>query len=210
MKRKSDSAAMGIAILGGFALLSFALAPSSDEAEHTEAPPAGLSDHERDVLALARMLVSETSDSRARVVVGWITVNAARTWRVSVFRLLTGKSGQFGPQKFFYPDGTKEIRYASTAKQPTEAALKLARGLLDGTIRPPAHVENTKPSAYVELAPASKKLGPDGKPLQPEYTPEKILAKQEKYGGIVGRLNNWFLYAKGATPISSVDQATAV
>lgn len=210
MTRTGDSGFGALLILGGLGLLGWALSTEPPVAERTEPPPSGLSEHEIDVLALARMLASETGDTRAQVVIGWITVNAARTWRMAVYRLLTGKSGQFGPQKFFYPDGRKEVRYASTAKPATAETLTLARGLLDGTIMPPSSVRSTRPSAYVELGKASKKLGPDGKPLQPEYTPEKILAKQQSYGGIVGRLNNWFLYAKGAQPITSVDDATAV
>jgi len=210
MKPAADRIARGWVVLGGLGLLVFALAPHSDDAEPTELPPSGLDPQERDALALARMLASETDDAQARVVVGWITVHAARTWRLSLYRLLTGKSGQFGPQKFFFPDGSKEIRYASTAKRPTPETLRIARGLLDGSIQPPELVERTQPSAYVEMGKASKKLGPDGKPLQPEYTPEKILAKQSSYGGIVGRLHNWFLYAKGAEPISSIDEAQRV
>ncbi|MFO0580523.1 MAG: hypothetical protein U1A78_41660 [Polyangia bacterium] len=175
-----------------------------------EAPPAGLSGEEREVLALARMLASETSDERARIAVGWITVHAARSWGRSLFRLLTGKSGQFGPQKFFYADGNSEIRYASTARAATPETTRIARGLLDGTLKPPELIERTRPTAYVELGKASSKLGPDGKPLQPEYTADKILAKQQSYGGIVGRLNDWFFYAKGAPPISSIDQAARV
>lgn len=208
--KSENSAATGWIVLGGLGLLALALHPSEDDAERIEAPPADMPAHEKDVLALARMLASETEDAKARVIIGWITVNAARTWRMSVYRLLTGKSGQFGPQKYFYPDGKKEVRYASTAKRPTEDTYRIARGLLDGSITPPGQVERTNPSAYVELAPASKKLGPDGKPLQPEYTPEKILAKQQTYGGIVGRINNWFLYARGAQPIDSVEHATVV
>jgi len=210
MKRSADKTATGLIVLGGLGLLAFALRPQESEHDQNEAPPDDMSAHEKDVLALARMLASETDNAKARVVIGWITLNAARTWRMSVYRLLTGKSGKFGPQKYFYPDGKKEVRYASTSKQPTAETYRIARGLLDGSITPPGQVERTKPSAYVELAPASKKLGPDGKPLQPEYTPEKILAKQQTYGGIVGRLNNWFLYAKGAQPIDSVEHATVV
>ena len=175
-----------------------------------EPPPAGISPPELEVLALARMLASETSDERARIAVGWITVHAARSWGRTLFRLLTGKSGQFGAQKFFYPDGTHEVRYASTARAPTPETTRLARGLLDGTIKPPPVLERAKPTAYVELGKASTKLGPDGKPLQPAYTADKILAKQSSYGGIVGRLNNWFFYAKGAPSISSIEQAPLV
>jgi len=210
MTRSGDSGLEALFILGGLGLLGWALFPSEPAGEHTEPPPEGLSEHERNVLALARMLASETEDAKARVVIGWITVNAAHTWRMSLYRLLTGKSGQFGPQKYFYADGKKEVRYASTAKRPTPETMRIARGLLDGTLTPPGPVRSSRPSAYVELGKASKKLGPDGKPLQPEYTPERILAKQQSYGGIVGRLNNWFLYAKGAQPITSVDDATAV
>lgn len=210
MTRSSEGTTTGLVMLGGLGLLALALLPTAGDTEHIESPPEGLTDQARDVLALARMLASETSDIRARVVIGWITVNAAHTWHMSVYRLLTGRSGQFGPQKYFYPDGKKEIRYASTAKRPTAETLRLARGLLDGSITPPGLIKSSKPSAYVELGKASKKLGPDGKPLQPEYTAEKILAKQQTYGGIVGRLNNWFLYAKGAQPIDSVEHATVV
>jgi len=208
MRRRADNA--GVVILGGLGMLAFALTTSRHKAALPESPPEGLSDGERDALALARMLVSETDDARARVILGWITLNAARTWRLSVFRLLTGKSGQFGPQKHFFSDGSKEIRYASTAKRPTAEALRIARGLLDGSIRPPEHIERAQPSAFVEMIKVSKQLGADGKPLQPAYTADKILAKQQSYGGIVGRLNNWFLYAKGAKPIASIDQATPV
>ncbi len=210
MKAKEDRPLGGLVLLGGLGLLAFAPAPASHDSEHTESPPDGLSEQERDVLALARMLASETSDEKARVVIGWITLSAARTWRMSVYRLLTGKSGQFGPQKFFFSDGSKEIRYASTAKRATPETLRIARGLLDGSIQPPERVERTHPTAYVELSKASKKLGPDGKPLQPEYTAEKILGKQQSYGGIVGRIHNWFLYAKGAPHIDSIDEASQV
>lgn len=208
--RTGGSGVGALLILGGLGMLGWALSTEEPVADRSEPSPRGLSDSELDALALARMLASETSDTRAQVVIGWITVNAARTWRMSVYRLLTGKSGQFGPQKFFYSDGRKEVRYASTAKPATAETLRLARGLLDGSIVPPSSVRSTRPSAYVELSKASKKLGPDGKPLQPEYTPEKILAKQQTYGGIVGRINNWFLYAKGAQPIDSVERAVMV
>lgn len=210
MKAKAGRPVGGLVLLGGLGLLAFALAPSSHESEHTEPPPDGLSEQERDVLALGRMLASETEDAQARVVIGWITLSAAHTWRLSVYRLLTGKSGQFGPQKFFFSDGSKEIRYASTAKRATPETLRIARGLLNGSIQPPEHVQRTHPTAYVELSKASKKLGPDGKPLQPEYTAEKILGKQQSYGGIVGRLHNWFLYAKGAPHIESINEAPQV
>ncbi len=164
----------------------------------------------REVEALARMLASESSNPKAQIIVRWITVHAARTWRMSVFRLLTGKSGQYGHQKHFLPDGTKEIRYASTVRKPTDAALRLARGILDGNEKPPEIIERTRPTSFVEMGKASKLIGPDGKPLQPETTPERILKLQSRYGGIVARLGSWFLYAKNAPQIATIEQATPI
>lgn len=171
-------------------------------------PPERATDEETH--ALARMLESETKDPRARVVIGWITLHAARAWRKSLVRLLTGRSGKYGHQKYFYPDGRVEIRYASTVKEPGPEALRLARDLLAGRVRPPRLVEQTKPTAYVELTRASKKRGPDGKPLQPAYNAARILKKQRKYGGIVARVNNWFLYAQNAKPIADISEAIAL
>lgn len=164
----------------------------------------------REAEALARMLASESSNPKAQIIVGWITVQAARTWRMSVFRLLTGKSGQYGHQKHFLPDGSREIRYASTVRKPTDATLRLARGLLDGSVRPPEIIERTHPTSFVEMGKASKLVGPDGKPLQPETTPERILKLQSRYGGIVARLGSWFLYAKNAPPLTTIDQAAPI
>lgn len=160
--------------------------------------------------ALARMLESETKDPRARIVIGWITIHAARAWRKTLVRLLTGRSGKYGHQKYFYPDGRVEIRYASTVNEPGPETLRLARELLAGRVRPPRRVEETQPTAYVEMARASKKRGPDGKPLQPAYDAARILNKQRKYGGIVARVNNWFLYAQNAKPIADIHEAIAL
>lgn len=216
MKSKESDIGLGIGVLAGLGLLYLALrgeASSNSEVSPSgtgDKPSAGQSDYERDVEALARMLASETSDAKAQEIIGWITLNAARTWRVSVFRLLTGKSGVYGPQKYFGPDRKMEIRYASTAHRPTADTLRRARGLFDGSVKPPEHIARTKPTSYVEILKASKQLGQDGKPLQPETTAQRILSLQQRYGGIVGRVNNWFLYAKGAEPITSVEKATVV
>lgn len=176
----------------------------------TPPPPVETDPAAREVEALARMLASESSNPKAQIIVGWITVQAARTWRMSVFRLLTGKSGQYGHQKHFLPDGSKEIRYASTVRKPTDAALRLARGILDGNEKPPEIIERTRPTSFVEMGKASKLVGPDGKPLQPETTPERILKLQRRYGGIVARLGSWFLYAKNAPQIATIEQATPI
>ena len=43
----------------------------------------------REVEALARMLASESSNPKAQIIVGWITVQAARTW-VNIYKLVSG------------------------------------------------------------------------------------------------------------------------
>ncbi len=42
----------------------------------------------------------------------------------------------------------------------------------------------------------------------PETTPEPILERQSRYGGIASRLGSWLLYAKNAPQIATIDQAT--
>lgn len=42
--------------------------------------------------------------------------------------------------------------------------LRIARGLLDGSIQPPERLPS-KPTAYVAMGKDGKKFGPDGKPL---------------------------------------------
>ncbi len=79
--------------------------------------------------------------------------------------------------------------------------MQIARGLIEDTLRPPASLERARPTAYVEMAKASKQLGPDGKPLQPDTNADRILALQQRFGGIVGQAGNWYLYAKGAPAI---------
>lgn len=97
-----------------------------------------------------------------------------------------------------------------TVRKPTDAALRMARGLLDGNTKPPEIIERTRPTSFAEIGKASKLVGPDGKPLQPETTPERILKLQSRYGGIVARLGSWFLYAKNAPQLTSIDQATPI
>ena len=211
-QKASPSLLFAAGIVLASALLVRRTSPDRDEGKRRvrpkRAPQAPVD--EQDAYALARMLESETTDERARIVIGWITVQTARAWHLSLFRLLTGRSGQYGHQKYFYPDGRVEIRYASTEKEPGPEARRLAKALLAGRVRPPPLVEQTRPTAYVEMTRASKKRGPDGKPLQPAYSPARILSKQRSYGGIVARINDWFLYAKHAKPIADIREAIAL
>ncbi len=63
---------------------------------------------------------------------------------------------------------------------------------------------------FAELGKTSKLVGPNGKPLQAETTPERILKLQSRSGAIVARLGSWFLYAKNAPQIATNDQATPI
>jgi len=82
------------------------------------------------------MLASESSNPQALIIGGWLTIQAARAWSVSGFRLLTVKAGQYGHEKRCLLNCSKEIRSASTVRKPTDAALRLARSLLDGNVKP--------------------------------------------------------------------------
>jgi hypothetical protein len=206
--RKQEEAS-GLFLVAGAVLASaLLLRRCSDDRKPAvrRAPPRSRA-ADAEVYALARMLESESDDPKVRPLIGWITVHAARSWKKTLVRLLTGRSGQFGHQKYFYPDGRKEVRYASTAKEASPDARRLARALLEDRIRPPALLERTRPTAYVQMGRASRKKGPDGKPLQPAYDAARILKKQEKYGGIIGRVKDWFLYAQKAKPISDINDA---
>ena len=143
---------------------------------------------QREIEALARMLLSEDPRRRVQIVIGWTAVMAASRWGLSVFRLLTGKSGKYGPQKHL-----GEVRYAATTRAATPAALRLAEQLLSGEVQPSQQIRDHGPGAWVEEG----VLG---------YTPLRILQRQlhqtgpkkglPDFGGIWGRLEGtkWYLY----------------
>jgi hypothetical protein len=87
-------------------------------------PPVECDPSARHVEAVARMLASESSKPDAQIITGWITVQANRTWFLSVFRLLTGKSRQYGHPKHFLPVGSQELH---GAKQKTTETSKTTK-----------------------------------------------------------------------------------
>ena len=143
---------------------------------------------QREIEALARMLVSEDPRPRIQLVIGWTTMMQASRWGLSVHRLLTGKIGKYGPQVL-----GGEVRYAATTKPATPAALRLAEQILSGEVLPSQQIQDHGPGSWVEA-------GIQG------YTAQKILSRQlhqkgskkglPDFGGIWGRLEGtkWYLY----------------
>lgn len=100
-----------------------------------------------DEYALARMLSSEEGNkgNLEKAAVGAVALNYARRKGRSISALLLrannpAHSGWFGTQRDIdtnSPDFNHSDRYASTALDPYEGDLLIARGLLDGTIPDP-------------------------------------------------------------------------
>ena len=86
----------------------------------------------------------------------------------SVWALLTGGHG-YGPQKIFV-GGKAVIRFASTDKPATDTTMLLAAALLSGSVEPPRSFQKAAPTSFVERSKASRRVGADGRPLQPETT----------------------------------------
>ena len=93
--------------------------------------------------ALARMLSSEEgrSSTRIKIAIGWCLVNEAAHQYKTVDRVLlrannADHAGMFGTQKDIdqsSPNFGKSDRYASTALDPYQGDIDVARGILDGT-----------------------------------------------------------------------------
>jgi len=176
-------------------------AHKDDAAPPVPEPPAILPD---DLVALARCLCSEDNDPAIQIAIGWIVIQTARRRRVSVFELLTAGHG-YGPQKVFV-DGKAIIRFASTEKPATDTAMLLAAALLSGTVEPPKRFQQAAPTSFVERSKASKRIGADGHPLQPETTTQRIVALQSDFGGLVGRIGRWYFYRNRAASVPATDE----
>ncbi len=94
--------------------------------------------------ALARMLASETREEKAKIVIGWITIQVAKRRKVSIYKLLTG-GGSYGRQ---VRDGRSY--YASTYQSPSEKDLVLAEKLLSGELTVNDKIKSHIPGAWVE------------------------------------------------------------
>lgn len=126
--------AAAVALVGGI----LALAIWSErrlEAAELELPlaAAGAGPDPRDVTALARVIASEAGGEPriVQIAVGWAVRNEAGRRGVSVSRLVTGSSGEYGSQN----DGGHT--YVSSARLPTPEQQDLAAAILAGAIDDP-------------------------------------------------------------------------
>lgn len=220
---KDDLIPLGLLAVG--LGIVFWAATTEDKRESNRAPeptprrpaPAPPGDDPRalardDETALARMLASETGDPNARVVVGWIALQFARRRKVSLFKLLTADSGEYGPQKL-----AGVIRYAATTKSPTAETRKLAQELLAGELQPSEAIRAHGLSPWVEWLPArlssdeKKGLGPEAQQVllaqREDQNAVNVLKFQKplpgnkgNFGGIWGRIagTRWFLFDRRA------------
>ena len=133
------------------------------------------------------MLVSETRDPGARVVLGWIALQVARRRGVSIFQLLTQGQG-YGPQ-----NRGGVAFYASTRQAATPDARDLAWKLLSGQVQPSEAIRAHQVGAFVE----------QGQGL----SDDQILALQKRWNeGIYGRIQGtrWFLFSRDTPAVASL------
>lgn len=133
------------------------------------------------------MLVSETRNPSARVVLGWIALQVARRRGVSIFQLLTQGQG-YGPQ-----NRGGVAFYASTRQAATPDARDLAWKLLSGQVQPSKAIRAHQVGAFVE----------QGQGL----SDDQILALQQKWNeGIYARIQGtrWFLFSKDTPAVASL------
>ena len=200
---KSERWKIAASVLGSTAVLTvFGLLLAGNPPE-PKASAAATDEPPDELLALARCLASESSDPTVQIAIGWIVLMTARRRKVSIHELLTAGLG-YGPQKVFV-EGSARIRFASTDQAPTQTTLLLAQAILAGQVAPPTDFTQAAPTSFVHKSKASKRLGADGKPLQPETTAARILALQSDFGGLVGRIGDWFFYRHHAAPVAALD-----
>jgi len=155
-----------------------------------------------DTEALARCLASEDADPTILVAIAWLCIQVARRRKTSLLALLTSGLG-WGPQKIWV-NGKSVIRFASTDKPPTDLTMLLAAAVLGGAVEPSSKFRAAAPTSFVERTGASRRIGPDGRPLQPETREERLIALQEEYGGLVGRIGRWYFYRLRAPPQATI------
>lgn len=200
---KSESWKIAASVLGSAAVLTVFGLLLAGETPQPRASAAATDEPPDELLALARCLASESGDPTVQIAIGWIVVQTARRRKQSIHALLTAGLG-YGPQKVFV-EGVARIRFASTDKPATEATQLLAQALLSGQIAPPTDFTQAAPTSFVHKSKASKRIGTDGKPLQPETTAARILALQTDFGGLVGRIGDWFFYRHHAAKVAALD-----
>lgn len=177
-------AKIALVVIGAGALLAVLTESTTPRpAEPTSRKPDDAIDDET---ALARMFASETESDPARIVVGWLAIQAAQRRKQTIFELLTLPLGVYGPRKI---NGAE--RYADTRHPPTQHTRQLANAVLRGVLTPSRAIRKHPRASWVE------QLKPD------EEHARQVLAAQGKFGGIWARIDGtrWFLYDSNAPRI---------
>ena len=155
-----------------------------------------------DTEALARCLASEDADPTILVAIAWLCIQVARRRKTSILALVTSGLG-WGPQKIWV-NGKSVIRFASTDKPATDLTMLLAAAVLGGAVEPSSKFRAAAPTSFVERTGASRRIGPDGRPLQPETKEDRLIALQDEFGGLVGRIGRWYFYRLRAPPQATI------
>lgn len=135
--------------------------------------------------ALARMLASEERPQSVKTVVGWIAIQKAQARKKTLYQMLTRGLG-YGPQD--RSQTGQGVVFASTAKPATLADRTLARGLLDGSIKPSAAIRRHRPGGWAQRGQA--------------LSDDKIVLQQgERKEGLYARIagTRWVLYSPDAS-----------
>ncbi len=172
--------------------------PTSPTSPTSATPPTPPTDTE----ALARCLASEDADPTILVAIAWLCIQVARRRKTTILALVTSGLG-WGPQKIWV-NGKSVIRFASSDKPPTDLTMLLAAAVLGGAVEPSSKFRTAAPTSFVEKTGASRRIGPDGRPLQPETGEDRLIALQAEFGGLVGRIGRWYFYRLRAPPQASV------
>ena len=129
-----------------------------------------------DTYSLTRVIGSEYADGNfiEKLGIGWVIVNEARRRGTSLTKLAT-KTSKFGDKGLY---GSQEHgRFASTARDPTDEDLYVARGILAGAFSDPTGgaVNFFSPSAQRQLAVSKPHL----------YDPPEVFFSNRKKEGKV-------------------------
>lgn len=148
---------------------------------------------------LARVIVSEagTKSRDVQAAIAWAVVNESARKGMSIFQRTTltrdrGQTGKFGSQ---YHPITQDNRYVSTAKDPAQAHMSLAREIADGKITDPTDgaTQFFEPALHDQLHAA-------GRPGY-EKTAAEVLASWTKKGTTYQQVGDWvFLKHGGDVP----------
>jgi hypothetical protein len=137
-----------------------------------ELPAAGAGPDARDVFALSRVIASEEPQAPRliQIAVGWAVRNEADRRSSSIFRLVTGSSGEYGSQN----DGGHT--YVTSARLPTPEHQDLASAIAAGAIDDPTDGATNFDSPRAQRAALARGLAGY------KRTPEEVATARRRNG----------------------------